>query len=222
MLVTQRPTQQAAADPSGETRVAPLIQIVDDESTIQALLRRICEQAGYESACYGTAADFLSALRCDRAGCFVLDLNLPDASGIQILEQLGARGCNHPVILMSGMAKVSEAVAAFKLGSIDFLEKPFTVPAMLETLKRAVAKDTEWRAQHAGATDIALRFARLSPRETEVMELVVQGAPNKEIASRLGLSPKTVEVHRANVMKKSAAHSVAELVRMHVAHARRS
>jgi FixJ family two-component response regulator len=114
------------------------------------------------------------------------------------------------------MARVGEAVKALQLGSVDFLEKPFEVPAMVAALRRAVAIDQERRRTEHELGQLRARFARLTRREAEVMEHIVQGAANKDVAARLGVSPKTVEVHRANVMRKTRAGSLAELVRMHV------
>jgi two-component system, LuxR family, response regulator FixJ len=195
----------------------PLVRVVDDEPTIQALFRRMATLGGFEVATWGSGRELLDALDDARPGCLVIDLVLPDLTGIEVLEEVSRRQCQLPVVFMSGMARVAEAVKALKLGSVDFLEKPFDVQTMIGTLQRAIALDQQRRAAGADREELRARFQRLTRRETEVMEQIVQGAANKEVAARLGLSPKTVEVHRANVMRKTRAGSLAELVRMHVA-----
>jgi FixJ family two-component response regulator len=212
---------RTAAPQSGtaviETATMPLVRVVDDEPSIQALFQRMGPLGGFQVTTHTTAGSLLESLDEDRPGCLVIDLILPDKTGIELLQSLAERGCHLPVVFMSGMARVSEAVKAIKLGSIDFIEKPFDVQQMMAAINRAIELDEERRRQGQNLDGIKKRFALLSGRENEVMELIVQGAANKEVAAKLGLSPKTVEVHRANVMRKTAANSLAELVRMHVA-----
>lgn len=217
MLVQSTPGPSPVHAAVLDTAAVPLIHVVDDEETIQSLFAGLAKVGGFEIARYTSAQAFLDAFDDRRIGCLVLDLMLPDRTGIELLQELSSRGFALPVVFMSGMASVSEAVQAFKLGSIDFVEKPFDLQVMLETLRRAIQLDRERRRTGATGDDLRSRFARLSSRETEVLELIVQGAANKEVAVRLGLSPKTIEVHRANVMRKTQASSFAELVRMHVA-----
>ena len=213
MLVQSKPTM-----PSGvSSATAPLIRVVDDEAAIQALFERIGQLCGFEVDCHGTAESFLNAYSDDRPGCLVIDLMLPDRSGIEVLQEVTDRGCELPIVFMSGMARVSEAVQALKLGSIDFVEKPFDVQKIAEVLRRAVDLDVQRRRQSEDKEAMMRRFESLTRRERQVMEQIVRGAANKEVAASLGLSHKTVEVHRANVMRKTQAGSLAELVRMHVA-----
>ena len=200
-----------------DTATKPLVRVVDDEPSIQALFQRMGPLGGFQVSTYTTAQDLLDSIDESRPGCLVIDLILPDKTGIELLQALAERGCHLPVVFMSGMARVSEAVKAIKLGSIDFIEKPFDVPQMLATIARAIELDENRRKDGQSFEATRKRFATLSARETEVMELIVQGAANKEVAARLGLSPKTVEVHRANVMRKTVSNSLAELVRAHVA-----
>jgi FixJ family two-component response regulator len=197
--------------------VAPLVHVVDDDTAIQALFRSMGRTAGFAVVTYGSVGDFLNAWDENQPGCLVLDLNLPDRTGLELLRELAERRCQTPVVFMSGMASVGEAVKALKLGSVDFLEKPFDLQEMIDTIARALATDAARRDNQRNDGDLRRRFERLSLREREVMELVVAGAANKEVAARLGLSPKTVEVHRANVMRKTEANSLAELVRMNLA-----
>jgi two-component system, LuxR family, response regulator FixJ len=201
---------------STATATVPLVHVVDDDVSIQSLFRTICAQAGYEIRVYGSITAFQQRTAEERPGCLVLDLMLPDGTGIDVLQQLSQQGNHTPVVFMSGMASVAEAVRALKLGSLDFVEKPFDLSCMREALARAVALDLQRRERAVEQTWLRKRFQHLSPRETEVMERIVRGAANKEVALQLGLSPKTVEVHRANVMRKTGANSLAELVRMHV------
>lgn len=213
MLVHKTPV----ASPGESSATAPLIRVVDDESSIQALFERIGQLCGFDVDCHSTAESFLNAFDDERPGCLIIDLILPDRSGIEVLQEVTNRGCELPVVFMSGMARVSEAVLALKLGSIDFVEKPFDVQQIAEVLRRAVDIDLNRRRQNGDQNNLRKRFESLTRRETQVMEQIVQGSANKEVAANLGLSHKTVEVHRANVMRKTQAGSLAELVRLHVA-----
>lgn len=213
--------QTSLAVPSGiSNATTPVIRVVDDEPAIQALFERIGQLCGFAVDCHSTAESFLAAYTDEQPGCLVIDLMLPDRSGMEVLQEVTNRGCELPVVFMSGMARVSEAVQALKLGSIDFVEKPFDVPQIAEVLRRAVNLDRERRQQDHNQDDLRRRFESLTRRETQVMDQIVRGAANKEVAASLGLSHKTVEVHRANVMRKTLAGSLAELVRLHMtAHA---
>lgn len=193
---------------------APLVHVVDDEPTILQLFQQIARMGDFEVRTYATGRAFLEQADLMAPGCLILDLNLPDISGIEVLEELSARRSPMPVIFMSGRARVSQAVHALKLGSLDFVEKPFPVKGMVEAIQRALDFDREQREKARQREEMQARLGQLTPRETEVMDLVVKGHPNKVIASELGVSPKTVEVHRANVMRKTGANSVAELVRL--------
>jgi len=195
----------------------PLVRVVDDEPSIQNLFLKMSAIGGFECQPFLLGKDLLDNLDETRPGCLVIDLILPDRTGIDVLQALSDRGCHLPVVFMSGMARVSEAVRALKLGSIDFLEKPFELQTMVETVQRAIEIDRQNRQQGDEKKEVRHRFDMLTPRESQVMEQIVRGAANKEVAAQLGLSPKTVEVHRANVMRKTRARSLAELVRMHVA-----
>lgn len=194
----------------------PLVRVVDDEPSIRHLFAKLAGFGDFDCAPSLLAQNLLDTLDENRPGCIVVDLVLPDRTGLELLQELSARSCKLPVVFMSGMARVAEAVRALKLGSIDFLEKPFELQTMLDAVRRAIEIDRQNRQAGNDRQDVAQRFESLTPRESEVMEQIVRGAANKEVASKLGLSPKTVEVHRANVMRKTQARSLAELVRMHV------
>lgn len=192
----------------------PTVYIVDDEPAILSLFEQMLEAEDVQLRTFGLAKDFLAAVDESQPGCLVLDLNLPDLSGLEVLEELARRSSNIPVVFMSGLAKVSEAVSALKLGSLDFVEKPFSIAAMLEAVHRAIEVDRLHRESSTHHEQLRARLMTLTPREREVMDLVVQGLPNKVVASTLGVSPKTVEVHRANVMRKTHSNSLAELVKL--------
>ncbi|MCA8966245.1 MAG: response regulator transcription factor [Planctomycetes bacterium] len=217
MLVSDKPTNSPRSAPPLVTTVVPVVHVVDDEKTIQTLFTNMGRILPYEFHTHGTAAEFFADHDDSRPCCLVLDLNLPDRTGIEVLRDLAAKNSRLPVVFMSGMARVSEAVNALKLGSIDFVEKPFDVHDIGTVLRRAVELDLARRRKGADQEDLRHRFESLTNRESQVMELIVRGAANKEVAATLGLSHKTVEVHRANLMRKTGAGSLAELVRMHVA-----
>lgn len=214
-MLLPRPTQ--APTPQSRDTNRPLVRVVDDEPSIQDLFHRMAVLGGFTVESHLTARSMLDTLDEGRAGCLVLDLILPDATGIEVLQELARRECKLPVVFVSGMARVSEAVRALKLGSVDFIEKPFEVQDMLTVVRRAIDLDADNRRNELNQDQLRSRFEELTPREREVMEQIVQGAANKEVAATLGLSPKTVEVHRANVMRKTNANSLAELVRMRLA-----
>ncbi|MBM3961357.1 MAG: response regulator transcription factor [Planctomycetes bacterium] len=195
----------------------PLVRVIEDDAFISDQFARLDGTCGFAVATYSTATSLLAEFDNQRPGCIVIDLVLPDMSGIELLQELAGRDCKLPVVFMSGMARVSEAVKAIQLGSIDFLEKPFEMAQMVDAVQKALHIDRKRREDSNDHDELLRRFASLTPREAEVMEHVVQGAANKEVAARLGLSPKTIEVHRANVMRKTRARSLAELVRLHVA-----
>jgi two-component system response regulator TtrR len=213
-------TQVSASASATATAVADrpaVIHVVDDEVAIQDLFREIGRGDEVDVRCYGCAADFLDTFDASQPGCLVLDLNLPDMSGLQVLEELTRRDWRIPVLFISAHARVSEAVRALQLGGIDFLEKPFDLAAMAAALQRGLAEDRDRRNQARQRSAMLARLADLTPREREVMDLVVQGMANKAVAAALGVRPKTVEVHRANVMRKTATESLAGLVRLHLA-----
>lgn len=194
-----------------------LVRVVDDEAPIHTLFQQICQREGLACECYSCGKPFLTALDPEVPGCLVLDLNLPDCSGLDVLSKLAELDVHLPVVCMSGLADVRDAVRALKLGSIDFVEKPFALADMVAAIHRAIDADQRNREQDAARRELLARFAAMTPREREVMDLVVAGLPNKLIATRLGVSPKTIEVHRAHVMQKSRANSLADLVRMNIA-----
>lgn len=186
--------------------------VVDDDPGVRESLEALLDSAGFEAEAYGSAKAFIE--RFDPAGvaCILLDLRMPEMDGLTLLETLGAARRGVPVIMVTGHGDVPLAVRAMRAGAADFVEKPFEPDRLLESIAQAVAGGApEPPARDAGARG---RFDQLTPRETEVMRHMVIGHPNKVIAHNLGLSPRTVEIHRGRVMQKTGAESLSHLVRM--------
>ncbi len=215
---TGSPRGSASGPEPARTPQTPLVYVVDDDRGITDLIRRLVTATGLAVAPFHDATSFLAAYAPTQPGCLVLDLQLPDIGGIQLMERLKALGATQPIVFISGYADVTHAIQVMKLGVHDFLEKPFTNEAILAAVQAAVASDASMRVQQAQANDVATRFSRLTPREKQVMEMVVKGMPNRVIAEQLELSPKTIEVHRANVMAKLQADSLADLVKLAMRH----
>ena len=192
------------------------VHIVDDEEPVRKSLAFLLTMAGFTVRVHESATAFVDAAPSIRNGCLVTDLRMPDMSGVELLRQLGAMPAHIPSIVITGHGDVPMAVAAMKAGALDFIEKPFEDEVLIEAIKRAAAK----LSSEPGGEDVAAirtRLERLSEREREVLSGVVAGLPNKTIAYDLDISPRTVEVHRANVMSKMEARSLPELVRMALA-----
>jgi len=192
----------------------PTVFVVDDDPAMRQSLRWLLQSVGLAVETYGTAEAFLAAIDANRAGCLVLDVRMPGMSGLHLQEELKQRGITLPIIVVTGYAEVPTAVRALKTGAIDFIEKPFSDQMLVESVRHALALDQQARATEAERAEVTARLALLSAREREVMERVTEGKPNKIIASELGIGEKTVEVHRANVMRKVSVGSVAALTRL--------
>ncbi len=196
----------------------PLVHVVDDEASIRDSLALLLRSVGLASRTFADAKSFLAAYEPRANCCLVVDVRMPGMSGIELQDALRARAATLPVIIITGHGDIAMAVRAMKAGAADFIEKPFHDQTLLDAVHRALerssgsnaARDSDPAALHA-------RLATLSPREREVMIQVVDGRPNKVVATRLGLSTRTVEVHRAKVMEKIGARSLAELVRAAIA-----
>jgi FixJ family two-component response regulator len=196
------------------TTVAPMIFVVDDDPSVRTGLGRLLEAAGYAAETFASAREFLA--RAPYAGpcCLVLDVRMPGLSGLELQEALATTGRQMSIVFISGHSDVSMSVRAMKAGAVDFLAKPFDVEELLTAIQRAVAKALQALAEEARVAEIRQRVGMLTPRETEVFALVVTGMLNKQIAAQLGVGEKMVKVHRARVMAKMRAGSVAELVRL--------
>lgn len=191
---------------------APTVFVVDDDPSIRRALVRLIKSVGCDVETYPTAKEFLDAYD-KRAGCLVLDIRMPGLSGLELQEVLAERQIVLPIIFITGHGDVPMSVRAMKGGAVDFLQKPFNDQELLDAIQRALARDTTLRQTQALRTEADRRVALLTPREHDVFRLVVVGKMNKEIAAHYGISEKTVKVHRARVMEKMQAASLAELVR---------
>jgi FixJ family two-component response regulator len=172
------------------------------------------ESVGLAAELYPNATVFLENLDTARRGCLVLDVRLPGMSGLELQRELTARGVDLPVIMITGYADVSVAVEAMKAGAFDFIEKPFSMQRILDSIQRAIARHAGLCRERVQREELRLRLAQLSHRERQVAELVAKGMTSSAIASRLGLQKKTVEVYRSHINKKMRARNVADLVRM--------
>jgi RNA polymerase sigma factor (sigma-70 family) len=191
--------------------------IVDDDEALRESLNWLLQSVRLRARTFACAQEFLQAHDGSQPGCLVLDVRMPGMSGLELLDRLIAEDVGIPVIILTGHADVPMAVRALKGGAADFLTKPFNSQELLDRIQAALEMDRRRRAERARVAALEARFAALTPREREVMYMVVDGRSNKEIAAQLGVSAKTVEAHRNKVMEKTRADSVAELVRMAIA-----
>ena len=192
----------------------PIVFVVDDDRAMRDSLRWLLESIGLSVRTYATATEFLDDHDPAQPGCLVLDVRMPGMSGLDLQTELAQRGAELPTIVVTGHAEVAMAVRAVKAGAIDFIEKPFSDQLLLDRVRQALEIDRQSREVRMRREEARRRLASLSAREREVLGLVAAGKANKEIAAALGLSPKTVEVHRAHVMAKMAVDSLAELIRV--------
>lgn len=190
------------------------VHVVDDDPAIRSSLKWLIESVNLTVRTYGSAQEFLDAYQPDEPGCLVLDVRMPGLSGLDLQEMLKERGIQIPVIILTGYGDVPMAVRAMKNGAVDFLEKPVSDQVLLDHIQQALAQDVENHRRQAEQEEVRERFARLTPREKEVMDLVVEGLSSREIAETLGVSFKTIEAHRSKIMKKTEAKSVSHLIRM--------
>jgi two-component system, LuxR family, response regulator FixJ len=192
----------------------PIIMVVDDDAGVRLAMRALLKSVGLESAAFASAQEFLAAWQPAQPGCLVLDIRMPGMSGLELQEQLNLRGAVIPVIFMTGHADVPMAVEAMQHGAFDFLQKPFRDQDLLDRIQHALLNDTKLRATLGEHARIRAHLESLTAREREVLDQMTLGKQNKAIAQELKVSPRTIEIHRARVMEKMNAQSVAELVRM--------
>jgi two-component system response regulator FixJ len=188
-----------------------VVHIVDDDAAVRQSLSFMLSAAGLAVRVYDSPSAFLDGLSAAQSGCLVTDVRMPDMTGLELLRRLRAKGCLIPAIVITGHGDVPLAVEAMKAGAVDFIEKPFEEAAILKAVKKALEQGTE---DGGDAQAVAARVALLSERERQVLDGLIAGHPNKTIAYDLGISPRTVEVYRANVMTKMQAKSLSELVRL--------
>jgi two-component system response regulator FixJ len=191
-----------------------VVHIIDDDEAVRSSLAFLLGTVDIEVRAYESAVAFLEELRDLKDGCIVTDVRMPDIDGIELLRKVRAKGVALPVIVMTGHGDVPLAVEAMKLGATDFLEKPFDDEAMVAAVRAALDRTRERGEREERQTAILEKLAQLSPRERQVLEGLVAGQSNKTIAYDLGISPRTVEIYRANVMTKMQAGSLSDLIRM--------
>ena len=193
---------------------APLVFVVDDDASVRKSLVRLIKIAGYEAEAFGSVGDFLARRPYDGPCCLVLDVRMPGRTGLDLQEALRAAGQRLSIVFITGYRDVAVSVKAMKGGAVDFLTKPVDEGTLLGAIEQAVARTLADRRRQARQTEIQRRIATLTPREAAVFALVVTGMLNKQIGSELGIGEKTVKVHRARVMEKMQAGSLAELVQL--------
>ena len=196
------------------TASTPVVFVVDDDASVRKSLTRVVTSAGYAVEAFASARDFLAREPFVGPCCVVLDVRMPGLTGLDLQEALAGAGHRMPIVFITGHGDISMSVKAMKGGAVDFLTKPFDVENLLDAIQRAVTKDVKDLGEEGRTAEVLERVKQLTPRETEVFALVVTGMLNKQIASELGIAEKTVKVHRARVMEKMRAGSVAELVRL--------
>jgi two-component system response regulator FixJ len=191
----------------------PMVFVIDDQASVRHALAEMLDVFGYQVETYDSADAFLRTLDRARPGCVVADVRMPGTSGIELVEELARRDLALPIVLISGHADIPMAVAAIKTGAEDFIEKPVDDVQLVAAINRGLARAFERQVRQQSMHELKAQFERLTPREREVFDLVVQGCTSHAIASRLALSARTVESYRVQVMEKMRAESVAVLVR---------
>jgi FixJ family two-component response regulator len=188
--------------------------VIDDDEAIRQSLKLLFHSVRLPVTLYASAQEFLHSFKADQPGCLVVDVRMPGMSGLELQQELNLRGAMIPVIFITGHGDISMAVEAMQHGAFDFLPKPFRDQDLLDRIQRAIEKDAADRSEVGRDEKIRERLESLTPREREVLELVIAGKPNKIMAADLGVSQRTIEIHRARVMEKMSAGSLAQLVRM--------
>jgi two-component system response regulator FixJ len=194
-------------------RLTPTVYLIDDDQDMRQSLEWLFQPTGILIQTLSCAADFLSTYQ-NGPGCLILDINLPDANGLELARELSALQIDLPIIMITGKADIPTAVSAMKVGAIDFVPKPFDGSKLIELVRTALEKNRQQRDRRRKSGSTAKRTTRLSPRERDVMNLLVNGQTNKEIAQSLNIGVRTVETHRSEVMRKLDVKSLAELVRL--------
>src|SRR5450755_2283998 len=199
-----------------EKNTVPAVYVVDDDDGMRRALDTLLSTVGYKTAVFSRPSEFLANFRPDAPGCLVLDIRMPDMSGLEVQQHLNRMGSILPVIFITGHGDVPMAVQAMKEGAFEFIQKPFRDQDILDRINHAIKQDAENHSTVARHAEVLHRLESLTARERQVMDMVVDGAANKVIAIDLDLSERTVEIHRHKVMEKMGAHSVAHLVKLHL------
>jgi FixJ family two-component response regulator len=192
----------------------PVVYVIDDDASVRGAIRNLVESVSLAAETYGSPQEFLNAFRPDSPSCLILDIRLAEGSGLDFQTSLTNGGIHIPIIFITGHGDVAMSVRAMKAGAVEFLTKPFRQQELLDAIYRAIERDRADRERQAERADIRNRYTSLTRREIEVMELVVAGMSNKQIASKIGIRKATVKFHRGRVMAKMQADSVPHLVRM--------
>jgi len=198
------------------SKLKPTVFIVDDDAAIRFAMAALMESVNLEHEIFGSADEFLEEVSNHRPGCLVLDIRMPGLGGLELQEELIKQDNSLPIIFITGHGDVPMAVEAMQKGAVDFIQKPFRDQELLDRIREALVTDKERREAQQQHTKVTDRLKKLTKREREVFDLVVTGKPNKVIAYELGVSQRTVEIHRARVMEKMEARSLADLVKMHM------
>ena len=201
---------------AAQTEQSPTVFIVDDDAAIRFAMQALMDSVNLNHEIFASADEFLEKFGEQRPGCLVLDIRMPGLGGLELQEELIKRGNTLPIIFITGHGDVPMAVEAMQKGAVDFIQKPFRDQELLDRIREALTTDEERREEQQHHAEVAGRLERLTNREREVFDLVVTGKPNKVIAYELGVSQRTVEIHRARVMEKMQARSLADLVKMHM------
>jgi FixJ family two-component response regulator len=188
--------------------------VIDDDEAVRSSLKLLLRSVKLPVTVYSSAQEFLPKYMVDQPGCLIVDVRMPGMSGLELQQQLNLRGAMVPVIFITGHGDISMAVEAMRQGAFDFIPKPFRDQDLLDRVQKALEKDAKNRREISQTGRIKKQFETLTPREREVLELVTSGKPNKVMAADLGVSQRTIEIHRARVMEKMGANSLAQLVRM--------
>jgi FixJ family two-component response regulator len=193
---------------------APIVFVVDDDASVRDAVQRLIASVGLRVQTFGSTSEFLTSKRPEAPACLVLDVRLPDASGLELQRDLAAANVQIPIIFITGHADVPMTVRAMKAGAVEFLTKPFRGQELLDAVQEAIARDRVAWNDRAQMAELRSRYASLTAREKEVMQLVASGLLNKQIGAQLGTSELTIKTHRGRVMEKMRAESLADLVRM--------
>lgn len=194
--------------------IDPTVFVVDDDKGVRNSIRELLISVGLAVETHESAMAFLEAFDPDRPGCLVLDVRMAPMSGLALEASLAAMGARLPIVFISGHGDIPMAVGAIKRGAVDFVQKPYEEQQLLDAINEALRRDAAQRAPRTGSIELATRLATLTTREREVMDLALKGNPSKAIARDLGISHRTVELHRSRLLEKLGAHSIGELQRL--------
>ncbi|MDH3355687.1 MAG: response regulator [Chromatiales bacterium] len=192
----------------------PVVFVIDDDQQVREAIQLLMESIGLKVASFASAQEYLDQFNTQDHGCLILDVRMASMSGLELQARLAAEESHPPIVIITGHGDVQMAVKAIQAGAVDFLEKPFNDQALLDSVHHAIEKDLSQRGEALKLADIRTRLKRLTPREREVLDLVIAGQRNKVIAIDLGVSQSTIEAHRAKVMEKMEAATLSDLMRM--------